>query len=168
MRSIKTLFIILLATAVIPSVAGAQLKNETVGKQHFSNNLTQTNPRSFLSTLGLDPSKFQMQHSYSLSFMNFGGTSLSQGMYLNTMSYQLSAPLSVSLQLGMTHNPLQGTGVNSPFTNGFFVSGANLEYKPSKNFQMSVGYNAYPSSYHNGYYSRGYNRWRQSSFFEKN
>ena len=59
-------------------------------------------------TFGLsifDPTKFNMDHSFSMSFFSIGGKGVSQGLYLNTMSYQLSSPLLLKLQWGIQNFP---------------------------------------------------------------
>ena len=109
----------------------------------------------------IDMSKFNMDHSVSMSFLSSGGNSLSQAMYLNTISYQFSDPLSVSLQWGIRsfpHNTFAGTN-NQLFQNGLFFSGAEIEYKPSDTLHMKFEVSQRP--YYN-YYSR-YRPWYDSS-----
>jgi hypothetical protein len=76
--------------------------------------------------------------------MSLGGHGFSQGVYLNTMSYRFSDPLQVSLQWGIMNQPLGG--VQSLYQNGFFLSGASLEYKPNRNLSIGVQYNNIPAS----------------------
>ncbi|MFQ5628433.1 MAG: hypothetical protein ACE5I1_06715, partial [bacterium] len=81
-----------------------------------------------------------------MSYMSYGGQGFGQGVYLNTINYQVSAPLRLSLQWGMLHQPFESAGLDSPFKSGFFVSGASLEYNPSKNFHLGVQYSSYPTT----------------------
>src|SRR5262245_64266190 len=92
-----------------------------------------------------------MQHSYSLSYMSVGGQGFSQGLYLNTMSYRFADPLQLSLQWVIMNQPLSSLGVPSMYQSGFFLSGANLEYKPSKNMSLGIQFNSYPAGYYNPY-----------------
>jgi hypothetical protein len=112
--------------------------------------------QSQFGILGIDMSRFSMSHSYSMSYMSMGRQGVTQGLYLNTMSYQFSIPLTVSLQLGMAHNPFGGVGDNgtaSILQNGMFVSGAQLKYKPTENTTIQFGFqnmpysNSYPGTY---------------------
>ncbi len=129
------------AFVLLPVLAFGQLK-EQLKPQSFSQLLTQ--PQGLVGLLGLDPNRFSMQHSYSVSYMSLGGHGFSQGVYLNTMSYRFSDPLQVSLQWGVLNQPFGGFGVPSLYQNGLFLSGASVEYKPSRNFSIGVQYNNIP------------------------
>ena len=54
------------------------------------------------------------------------------------------------------NQPLSSLGVPSMYQNGFFLSGANLEYKPSKNMSVGIQFNSYPAGsyypYRTGYH----------------
>jgi len=142
----------LLLVLMLPAWASAQLKSPAKPLP-FARLLTQgwSASRSMLGWLGIDPQRFSMQQSYSLSYLSAGGQGFSQGMYLNTMSYRFSDPLHVSLQWGLMNQPLSSLGVPGVYTSGFFLSGANLEYKPSKNLSLGVQFNSYPAGYYSPY-----------------
>lgn len=97
--------------------------------------------------LGLDPSKIKMDQSYTLSVGTFGAQSITQGMYLNTLSYQFSIPLSMKVQLGFLHQPF-GT---SDLASQFFISGAELKYQPFKNTSFRLQFRQYPRGYYSPY-----------------
>jgi hypothetical protein len=136
---------------LVPGITFAQLKTQNSRDVHFPSALTKGYGQSsgLFGFLGLDASKIKMTHSYTLSFMTFGGQGFGQGVYLNTINYRFSTPLSMSVQWGMRHQPFESAGVNSPFKSGFFVSGASLDYKPSNNFHLGIQYSSYPTT---GYY----------------
>jgi hypothetical protein len=138
---------------VLPAIAFSQLKSQNPRDVHFPSALTRGYGQSggLFSFLGLDANKFRMSHSYTLSFANLGGQGFSQGVYLNTMSYQFSTPLTLSLQWGLLHKPFESAGMGSPFQGGFFVSRANLDYKPSENFHIGIQYSSYPNSGYSNY-----------------
>ena len=123
---------------------------------HFytSNSDVFRKPSGFLDAL-FDPSKFSMSHSYSLSFFSMGNQSLNQGLYLNTMRYQLSDPLRAELRVGFLHQPFGSTMNASNGMNGkVFIHEALVEYK-KKDFSFSMSYHAYPNSMMGyGYYRR--------------
>src|SRR5574342_898980 len=127
-----TVFIFML---LLPVLAFGQLK-EQLKPRSFSQLLTQ--PQGLLGLIGINPDRFSMQQSYSLGYMSLGGRGYSQGVYLNTMSYRLFDPLQVSVQWGVMNQPLSGVGVPSLYQNGFFVSGASVDYKPSRNLSIGV------------------------------
>lgn len=156
MKRMKT-FAALLLVLMLPSWAAAQLKTPEKPTP-FSQLLTQglNAPKGLIGLIGLNPNRFSMQHSYSLSYMSAGGQGFSQGVYLNTMSYRFADPLQLSLQWGIMNQPLSSLGVPAMYQSGFFLSGANLEYKPSKNMSVGIQFNSYPAGYYypyrTGYY----------------
>lgn len=153
MKSTKIVAIAILLG--IPSLGFGQLKSQEQSKINFASLLRYgLQPQGLVGALGLNPDRFHMRQSYSLSYMSGGGQAFSQGVYLNSMRYDISNPLSVSLEWGMLHQPLSAAGVNSPFQNGFFLSNASLEYKPSKNLQIGVQYSTNPYAYPYSYYQR--------------
>jgi len=144
-----------LALVFVPIMAFGQLKSEKPGQVDIASKLiTGLQPQNLVGMLGLNPNRLHIRQSYSLSFMNIGGQSLGQGVYLNNIAYQVSDPLMVSVEWGFLHQPLAPAGVTSPYKNGFFLSNARVDYRPSNTFHFQVEYSAYPTS---GYYSP-YNR----------
>jgi hypothetical protein len=147
-------FILLLSMLILlPVLAFGQLKEQTK-PQPFSKLLTQS--PGLAGLIGLNPNRFSMQQSYSLSYMSLSGHGFSNGVYLNTMSYQLADPLLVSFQWGMMNQPLGSFGVPSLYQNGFFVSGASVEYKPSRNLSIGVQFNHNPRGFWSPQYGYPY------------
>lgn len=96
----------------------------------------------------LDPSRFHMRQSYSISYMSGSGGSGSMGLYLNEMEYQLFEPLTLHVGLGYLHQPFGSRGANSggaSISDGFFVPDVGLEYRPSENFLMMVDFRQIPA-----------------------
>lgn len=103
----------------------------------------------------LDPSRMHMSHSVSFGYANGGGTSVSRGLYMNRLDYQISAPLSVTTHLGYQFQPSGPAEWNPARTGNDFVGAVDLNWQPSKNslFRLSVakgmtpyrgwGYNSY-------------------------
>ncbi len=101
--------------------------------------------RQAMSFVGLDPSRLKIDQSYSVGYMSFGGQGVTQGMYLNTMSYEFKVPLKVAVQWGIAHQPTFGKSGTPPMmNNGPFVSGAFLQYKPAKNVSIELNYQSMP------------------------
>lgn len=150
----KTLLVVLVLAVALPTLAFGQLKEQSKPIS-FSQLLTQglAAPKGLAGLLGLNPNRFTMQQSYSLSYLSSGGNGFSQGMYLNTMRYQFADPLSVSVQWGMMNQPLSALGTAPLYQSGFFFSGANLEYKPSDKFSVGLQISSHPqSNYYSPYY----------------
>ncbi len=143
---------------VIPATGFGQLKKSDTERTDFATLVTNGQPRakSIAGFLGLDPSRFQMTQSYTLGVMSIDGTAISQGVYLNSMTYNFSIPLTFNIEWGVRMNPMQA-GNNPTFpglNNGLFLSGASLEYKPSKNLQIGVHYSTYQQGIYPGSYTR--------------
>lgn len=144
-----------LAIMLVPIVAFGQLKSEQPGQVDIASKLITTmQPQNLMGMLGLNPNRLHIRQSYSLSFMNLGGQSFGQGVYLNNIAYQVSDPLMVSVEWGFRHEPLASSGITSPYKSGFFLSNARVDYRPSDKFRLQVEYSAYPTS--SGYYNRNY------------
>ncbi len=133
---------------LLPTLAFGQLKQD--GKINMAQALTK--PQTLVGLIGLDPNKFSMSHSYSLSFTSFGGQSYNQGLYLNTMMYQLSNPIKMYLQFGVQHQPFGQNEFQSQ--SSAFVAGAGFEYKPSDNFKVQFEFSQQPNSLYSPYYNR--------------
>jgi hypothetical protein len=143
---------------LVPAVMFAQFKTNNRATD-IADQLKQiAAPQSGLvSILGLDPSKLHISNSYEMSYMSFGGKGYSQGLYLNTLSYQFSAPLSMSFQWGIANQPVPGLPTSPLLNNGFFVSGAQVKYQPTKNLSIQLDYRNRPTySYYDPYFS---DRW---------
>jgi hypothetical protein len=129
----KKIILITLAALLIPVLGSAQFKSD--GRSIFKASDLIRKPTGLFDRLLHSP-RFHMTQSYSLSFFSLGGQAFNQGMYLNSLSYQISDPLLAQVQIGYLHQPLGAWG-NSDQTNGrVFVRSASLKYQPSD--QMSV------------------------------
>ena len=106
------------------------------------------------SSLGFslfDSHRFFMNQSYSLSYMSFGKTSASLGIYQNRMSYIFSDKLTLSGRVGFIHNPLQ-MGINNNSMNPInnIIYGAELNYHPKDNLFLNVRFDKVPMYYRYG------------------
>lgn len=157
----RRLLAVLVLGLILPLSGFAQLKNQAAAP-NFRQQLRSPTPQSLIGMLGLDPAKFHMQQSYSLSFMSLGGHTISQGLYLNTMTYRFSPKLVARLQLGMLHQPFGGFS-NLPSGRSLFVSGAEIRFQPRKNLTLHFQYGAVPGGYY-GYGPYGYRSYYDRGF----
>ena len=105
----------------------------------------------------LDPSRLHMSHSIQMGYFSTGGVSASRGMYLNSLTYDISRPLSVTTHLGIQFQPSGPAEWNPANSGNQFVGGAELNWHPARNFFLHVSafrgmvpdYNRY------GYYGWG-------------
>jgi len=93
------LVIILLILIIIPTLGYGQLKKDAE-KPNISESLVAYNPNDVLVGF-LDPSRFQMSHSFSMSYMGFGGGGAMINTYVNTLNYRFSDDLFLTTKLGM-------------------------------------------------------------------
>ncbi|MDZ7293957.1 MAG: hypothetical protein ONB14_00875 [candidate division KSB1 bacterium] len=142
----QRLIVVVLISLLLLGVASAQLKEQSKPLDLARELRTGVTP-GVGGLLGLDPSRLRMSHSYSLSYFSLRGQSMAQGLYLNTIEYDVSQPLQLRLQWGIAHTPFQSAGLRSLGPTGPFVSGVQLQYRPSSKFSLDVGYQALPFSW---------------------
>ena len=112
----------------------SQVPKQNVGAMITGNNLSTTVPL-------LDPTRFDMHHSFSMSTMSLGGQAMNVAAYTNIMTYELNH----NLHLGTRFSLVQPTGMMGPGNYGLnntqFLYDAHLQYRPSENtlieFKMS-------------------------------
>jgi hypothetical protein len=104
-------------------------------------------PNRFGSLGLLDPERFQMSQSYSMSFVSNGKQSNSAGMYLNTMTYQFSMPISMRLQVGYMHDPfvLLGGGGDAMGGGQLFIPNFDVVIRPMKYMTIQFHYGMAPA-----------------------
>jgi len=95
----------------------------------------------------LDLSRLEMSHSYSISYFSMGGRGMTIGMYVNSIRYQISNPLTLNLSLAWVHQPgnflLRDRGTATDY--GRILPSFSLEYRPSDNFFLEIGYHSIPA-----------------------
>ena len=101
----------------------------------------------------LDPSRFSMSQSYSMSYVSGSGYSGSVGLYMNTITYRISDPLTLQVGLGYLHEPLgflNKSGGEAGRNTGRFLPNARLDYRPSEKFHLMVDFRTVPVLWDNG------------------
>jgi len=104
----------------------------------------------FFSRL-IDPTRFSMHQTYSMSFISGGGQSTGLTMFTNTFAYQASDNLFFSADLSAVYSPYSTLG--SKFQqdiNGIYLSSARLDWKLGDHTFMRIEYNGMP---YGSYYS---------------
>ena len=104
----------------------------------------------------LDLSRIKWSHSYSVAYFSGGGTSSSLGVMNSQMFYEFSRKLSLTLNLGVAHNPSSFWGNGD--TDAIFLPGFHLDYHPSDKFHMSITYQR-GLGLGNPYYQPGFFGW---------
>lgn len=102
-----------------------------------------------------DMNRFQMTHSFSMSYSTFGGQGMSLGMYTNTMRYHFAENLNVRADVSFMFSPyntMSKFGSNS--ITGVYLTNAQVNYRPWENFAVQISYRQVP---YGGYYDYRYN-----------
>ncbi len=115
----------------------------------------------------LTPDRFSMHQSYSLSYASGSAGSLSSGVYLNTLTYRLAAPLTLSMDMGF-YTPIYSTvpGMNNTLMSqgagsSLIFPRVGLQYKPNDHFSLNLDFvktqdawKAYGAPYAEPFWSR--------------
>ncbi len=101
----------------------------------------------------INPQNFKMNQSYSMSYSTFGGQGLALGVYTNDMSYKFNDQLNVELAASVVQTPYSTLGSQfNKSINGVYINRAAINYKPWKDFSISLQYSNLPYGGY-GYYS---------------
>ena len=100
----------------------------------------------------LDPGRFSMQQSYSMSYWSNGREGDMTGLYLNRLRYDFSIPLSLQVDIGLFHKPMALFSGGKSETPGvenqtITIPRVGLTYQPSKNIFMAFEYFSVPAGY---------------------
>ena len=103
-----------------------------------------------------DLSRLNLSHSYSIGYFSGSGFSGTQAYYNGTIHYQLANPLTLTLNIGVLHDPGAVFGGKNFNDNSMFLPSGWLDWRPSENFRMSIGFETVPAYYRGGdYYNPG-------------
>jgi len=143
------------------SISFAQFKGDENKPLNIKENILSDNTSG--SLLGfINPENFSMSHSFGLSYSTFGKNGVALGVYTNHMAYKFSDNLNVQLDASLVNSPYNSLG--DSFTksiNGIYLDRAQLNYRPSKDFNISVMFSNSPNNYYNNF---GYGFGRYSYF----
>jgi hypothetical protein len=152
---IGTLLILTVFSTVSVGTASAQFRSDTQKQDPPLNTADAMKGGDFFSTL-LDPARFSMHQTYSMSMMSSSIGSYGLSMFTNTFSYKASDALFISADVSAVYSPFSSFG--SAFQNqmnGIYLTNARLDWKLGENTLMRVEYMGGPPGY--GYSPFGYN-----------
>ncbi len=115
----------------------------------------------------INPKNFSISHSFNMSVMTGGNTSVSLASYTATMNYKILKNMNLSADVTMQYSPYASIGSNNPALNkdfqnslnGINLSRVSLDYRPFKDMYISLNYYNLKGSYYgyDGYYFDRYN-----------
>lgn len=130
------------------------------GFAQFQNQPTKPNISSVLNTptgtvMGglLNPQKFQMHHTVSMSYGNVFGQSLMLSSYMNTINYQFSEKLNLQANLGIMSSPFNTFGKSFYLNKPQFFGSAQINYRLNDhtNFMFRIESSPFGYGYNSGY-----------------
>jgi hypothetical protein len=84
--------------------------------------------------------------------LSSGNQGVARGLFMETIGYRLSNPVSLTFNLGFQHQPYSSYGPSGISQGAQFVGGAALDWRPANNMFLHFEVGSYPS-YGNNYYS---------------
>jgi hypothetical protein len=142
----KTIFLTALLVVFLSATLSAQFADKAE-IQSVKSDYLGLKPASKPFSL-IDLSRIKWSNSYSLSFFSGGGTSGSLGLLTSSIFYEISSSLSLNLKMGIAHDPGRLFDRNGNNNNAAFLPGFKLDYHPSSNFNISVGFETVPDLYY--------------------
>lgn len=162
MKTIILSAIIFLATVLI---AQAQLRQDLSyqPEEYSASVMTQNtnSPGSWMNLLNMT-----MNHSYSMSFTNFGGQTRNLNAYTNHMFFDISDRLNAQVDISLLHSPFGNSFMNNSNNSlgaQVIVDQARLDYQLSSNAVISVQFSQRPYNYGFGPYGGHYSPFNRMS-----
>jgi len=150
----KKILLVIFAVASINCFS--QFKDKNIFKPSIQEGMINNNTPSLLIGF-INPENFSMSHSYSMSYTAGGNYGLALGVYTNTMRYKLADNFNMQVDASLVHSPYSSFGKNyQNQINGIYLSGAQVNYQPWKDVNISLQYRNIPGGFYNDFY--GYNR----------
>jgi len=128
---------------ILPTLTFAQLKTDA----NRDTEAALRQPTTSLLFGWIDTSKLDIHHSFSSSYMGFGGGGMLLNSYVGTLNYQFADPLRLRLNVGVMNTPYNSFKDNptlNALNNAKFFGGAELEYTPSSNVSLTLGVESTP------------------------
>ena len=151
-EAMKTMMYAVIAVVLIGGSVSAQFKTKMDDEPNVSQSLVRSGDDGFLFGW-FDPSRLKMAQSFSMSYQTSGQNGFALGVYTNSLSYQVSDPLSLQMDVSVMHSPYSSIGGDfAKSLSGIYLSRAELNYKPSDNMLFQVQFRQLPP----GLYNSGY------------
>lgn len=159
----KVLFI---AFVISSNLLYAQFKGDDNKNVNIREGILNENPLGSIFSI-IDPTKFNMNHEFEMSYSAFGNNGMALGMYTNKLSYEFSEEWDFQLNTSFVNSPYNTLGEN--FTNsinGIYIDAARLNYQPSDKFKVSLQFSNSPFNYYNNYYYGRFSPFSGSRFWD--
>ena len=149
----------IVAAVLVCGSVSAQFKTRGISEPNVSESMIRSDDSGLLFGW-FDPGKLKMTQSYSLSYQTFGQNGLALGIYTNSLSYQVSDPLSLQMDVSVMHSPYNSFGDKfGKSLSGIYLTKAELNYRPSDNTLFQIQFRQLPAALYYGGYGYGSSYW---------
>lgn len=158
MKALRTPYIhhIILILLLTPFIVQAQFKTEVPSIPGLNTRTVSGAP----SILGIDLSKINFQHSYSMQVNSMGNDAVAMGLLKTSFDYAINPQVSFQGSVGLLHSPFstvtpmhdQASFMNGLSMDNIYYSG-EITYKPKENMSLQFGISRMPVNPNNRYYS---------------
>lgn len=149
--------ILLVFVSLFGTAAQAQFRSDLQKPEAPLNTAQAMKGGDFFSSL-LDPERFSMHQTYSMSVMSSSFGSYGLSMFTNTFSYKATDDLFISADVSAVYSPFSSFGnAFQKQMDGIYLSNARLDWKLGENTFMRVEYVGGPQTYGYSPFSNAYN-----------
>jgi hypothetical protein len=160
----RSLVSAIVAVVLVCGSISAQFKTKMNDEPNVSQSLVRSDDSGLLFGW-FDPGKLKMTQSFSMSYQTFGQNGFALGVYTNSLSYQVSEPLSLQMDVSVMHSPYSSLGGDfAKSLSGVYLSRAELNYRPSDNTLFQIQFRQLPASLYYGGYGYGGMYWGLDHF----
>jgi len=150
-RKIQLLLIMLV---MLPLMVQAQFKSEVPDIPGLNTRSVSSSP----SILGLDLSRINFQHSYSMSVSSMGGDAVAMGLLKTSFDYAINPQVSFRGSVGLLHSPFSSMGpageqigIGNEFNLDNIMYSGEVTYKPKENMTFQFGISKLPMTSYSRY-----------------
>jgi hypothetical protein len=154
--------ITLVFVTLFSAASQAQFRSDVQKPEPPLNTAAAMKGGDFFSNL-LDPERFSMHQSVSMSMVSSGIGSYGLSMFTNTFSYKASDNLFLSADVSAVYSPFSSFGKGfQDQMNGLYLTNARLDWKLGESTFMRVEYVGGPQTYGYGPFYDAYNPFANS------
>lgn len=137
---VKSLKYIVVLVAVISISFGQYRSSINNGSAIFTNPAQNENSIDSL----FDPSRFSMNHSFSMSMLNMSSQSIGVASYTNNMNFTLRDNLRLQTYMTFMQPRMMSSEMANPYSDTQLYFDATLDYSPTPNTHFILSFGNYP------------------------
>ncbi len=130
-----------IALITIISIGIGQLRSDLPQNNSIFDNPTGSDG-SIMSLF--DPSRFSMNHSFSMGMMSMNKQSISVASYTNNMNFLLRDNLRLQTYVTFMQPKMLSSNTPNPYSNSQLYFDAMIDYNPTENTHFQVSFGNYP------------------------